>query len=81
MSNLSPAERALELERAFENARNTIKPGDRIHAYRCGGIRAHYQVKELTTNAIVTKMGLHISPLSIFLLNGRPVDFSSRSQT
>lgn len=81
MSNLTEAERALELQRAFDSARASLKIGDRIKAYRCGGIRAHYVVAGFTNNSVTTKMGLEIHPLSIFSVNGKPVDFSSRSIT
>ena len=69
---------SLVLERitAIANAKRTLKPGDRIRAVRCMGIKRTYTFDGWDGNWIVSKSGVDdIAPEHIDLLNGAPVDF------
>lgn len=80
MSNLSKAEREIELARATANAFRTLKRGDKIMVKRCGGLRVRYTFERWEFNGqwAVSKTGVNdIHAIHIYKVNGKLVDFTS----
>ncbi len=64
---------------AVENAKKTLKKGDKIRVSRCGGIVATYTFEGWDGNWIVSKSGIDdLSASSIEKLNGAPIDFTTK---
>lgn len=62
--------------RAISEAKQVLKPGDRIRCSRCGGIVATYTFDCWDGYWIVSRSGIDdISPTHISKLNGQPISF------
>ena len=62
---------------AVTNAKSILKAGDRIRVSRCGNFKATYTFECWDGSCIVSKSGIDdISAISIYKLNGEPIDFS-----
>lgn len=77
-------EKYLKIQRfntAVENAKATLKKGDRIRVSRCGGIVATYTFDHWDGNWIVSKSGIDdLAATSIEKLNGVPINFADNKE-
>jgi len=63
---------------ATRNAKQILKPGDKIRASRCGGIKATYKFSHWGGDWIISASDVSdIAAIHIDKLNGQPIDFSS----
>lgn len=79
MTALTKEERTAQLLRAVDNAKATLVPGDVLMVTRCGGLKVRYVFKSWDGNWATSIMRNDISPTNIYKVNGRPVDFTSRT--
>lgn len=75
-SDSEKSTRMAQLKRALARSMETLKPGDRFRASRCGGIRAWYRFSHWDGDELITASGIYdIHPINIDRLNGEPVSF------
>lgn len=75
---MATEEQKTQVSAATENAKSILKPGDRIRASRCGGLKRTYNFESWEGDWIITKSGISdIAAIHIDRLNGEKIDFKS----